>query len=93
MKRTWESCPICHGTGETRAGFYPSEPERTECRTCNGKGALQTWEISQRPYEFVPYPSPYPVPAPLPFYEHPPFYPWRITTGDTANLPLYTIIK
>ena len=40
-------CPVCNGSGKVCAGLYESTPgyrsmvfEKTECRACDGKGAI-----------------------------------------------------
>lgn len=86
MKQTWEACPVCHGRGEVQAGFYPSDPKRTECRTCSGKGALQTLDLSPKPFELAPYP----VPVPYPMY---PTYPWIGGVGKVTVASGTTVRK
>jgi len=78
---SWQTCPVCNGTGKVPRSFYPdlgppgssTADNYVECRSCYGRGVLQS--------------TVYPPYTPKPPYEpHPvwPYGPWTTWTfGNT----------
>ncbi|SRR5258706_733907 len=79
-------CPVCKGKTVVKKGFYPDEPDRTDCKACfNGiiYGASDdyTWTYTNPNYYQYPYPT---------YYYTCPLCGGVYTGTHTCNAPGYT---